>query len=294
LSKRSSHFKIGTEAASTLLLMAGVPVFVKFTIAGPLSIGLFRLSVATILFVVFFVRTDIIDQLKKRMIFPLALIGTLFAVHWITYFLGIKMATASIGLLGISTYGIHLIFIGWVIKGIKPTLYDLLALILAITGTILIVPEFSFSNEVTLGLIVAIFSGFCFATLPVLHQHYDFIPERLRVLGQFFFAWCVFVFLLPWTSWQLDVVDWWALIYLAIPGTFIAHTLWVRVTTKISTTVTSLIFYLIIPLTMIISYLWVDEPMPIQKIAGACLVVLGNIVSLSAKLFINRQKSSSA
>lgn len=273
------------EAASTLLLMAGVPVFVKFTTAGPLTIGVFRLSIATVLFIFFFMRSSAKGRFTKKMIFPLALIGGLFAIHWITYFLGIKMATASIGLLGISTYGIHLIFIGWIVKGIRPTIYDLLALALAMMGTALIIPEFSFSNDVTLGVSIAIFSGFCFATLPVLHQHYNFIPERWRVFGQFFFAWCVFMFLLPLTSWQLESVDWWALLYLAIPGTFIAHTLWVRVTTKISTTITSLIFYLIIPMTMVISHFWLGEPMPGVKIAGAGLVVLGNLISMTSKIY---------
>ena len=70
--------------------------------------------------------------------------------------MGIKMATASIGLLGISTYGIHLIIIGWVMKGTKPTIFDIVALILAIAGTTLIIPEFSFTNDVTLGIVIAI------------------------------------------------------------------------------------------------------------------------------------------
>ena len=284
MSENSRDFRVGLEAAIALSLMAAVPVFVKFTSATPFTIGFFRLSIATALFVFFLLPGRSENRLTKRMVFPLFLIGVLFSIHWITYFLGIKMATASIGLLGISTYGIHLIFIGWIVRGTKPNVFDFLALMLAIAGTVLIIPEFSFTNDVTLGLAVAIFSGFCFATLPVLHQHYGFIPERLRVFGQFFFAWCVFMFLLPWTNWKLQAFDWWALLYLAIPGTFIAHSLWVRVTTKLSTTVTSLIFYLLIPLTMFISHYWLGEPMPLIKVSGAAMVVLGNVISMTARM----------
>lgn len=264
--------------------MAGVPVFIKFTSANPLTIGLFRLSVATILISLFFIPFKNDRPLNTSMIFPLIAIGILFAVHWVTYFLSIKKATASIGILGMSTYGIHLIFLGWVIRKNKPGIFDLLALILAILGTYLIVPEFSFSNKATIGLLLGIISGFCFALLPILHQKYHFIPDRIRIFGQFFFAWIVFMFLIPLTNWQLESSDWWALLYLAIPGTFIAHSLWVRVTTRVSTTVSSLIFYLIIPMTMLISYFWLKEPMPAPKIIGALLVVVGNLLSISRRL----------
>lgn len=264
--------------------MAGVPVFIKFTSANPLTIGLFRLSVATILISLFFIPFKNNRPLNRSMIFPLIAIGILFAVHWVTYFLSIKKATASIGILGMSTYGIHLIFLGWAIRKDKPGIFDFLALALAILGTYLIVPEFSFSNKATIGLLLGIISGFCFALLPILHQKYHFIPDRIRIFGQFFFAWIVFMFLIPWTNWQLESSDWWALLYLAIPGTFIAHSLWVRVTTRVSTTVSSLIFYLIIPMTMLISYFWLKEAMPAPKIIGALLVVVGNLLSISRRL----------
>jgi len=189
------------------------------------------------------------------------------------------MATASIGLLGISTYGIHLIFLGWIFKKTKPSLFDLIALCVAIYGTYLVVPDFSLVDSSTIGILLGILSGLCFAALPILHQQFHFITDRLRIFGQFFFAWIVFMFLFPWTAWKLQAVDWWSLLYLAIPGTFIAHSLWVRVTTRVSTIITSLIFYLIIPLTMVISHFWLKEPMPLPKILGAFLVVSGNLIS---------------
>ena len=284
LNSKEEKFQIGIEAAITLILMAGVPVCIKFTSANPLTIGLFRLGVATALIAIFLRPRKTDRPLSKSMIIPLIVIGILFSTHWITYFLSIKKATASIGILGMSTYGIHLIFLGWVIRKNKPRIFDFIALALALVGTYFIVPEFSLSNNATIGILLAIFSGFCFALLPVLHQHYRFIPERIRIFGQFFFALMVFLFFIPLTDWNLQTVDWWALLYLAIPGTFIAHSLWVRVTTRISTTITSLIFYLIIPMTMMISHFWLDEPMPFEKIAGALLIVSGNVISMVGKV----------
>ena len=272
------------EAVVSLVLMAGVPVFIKFTSATPLTIGLFRLSAATVLFTLFFSPTKSVRPFTKTMILPLFLIGLFFAIHWITYFLSIKKSTASIGLLGMSTYGIHLIFLGWAFRNHRPRVLDFVGLILALAGTFFIIPEFSIDNTVTAGILLGILSGFCFALLPVLHQQYSFIPERFRVFGQFFFAWLLFMFFIPYTEWSLQPVDWWALLYLAIPGTFIAHTLWVRVTTRLSTTISSIIFYLIIPMTMVISHFWLKEAMPFDKIIGALLIVLGNVFSISGRI----------
>lgn len=287
------NFRIGIEAAITLMLMSLVPVCIKFTSANPYTIAVFRLGIATALIIIFLRPGSFLIFLNKKSLFPLALIGFLFALHWITYFISIKKATASIGILGMSTYGIHLIFLGWAFRKHKPDWHDFLALMLASVGTYFIVPEFSLSNDTTVGILLAVFSGFCFALLPVLHQQHAAIPERGRILGQFLFALLTFSFFMPLTSWgQLQQVDWWALIYLAVAGTFVAHSLWVRVTTRLSTTVSSLIFYLIIPMTMAISHFWLGEPMPFDKVLGAFLIIAGNIVSFTGKFAMKRKPVS--
>ncbi|NJN24891.1 MAG: EamA family transporter [Cyclobacteriaceae bacterium] len=276
--------KTRIEAAITLVLMAAVPVVIKFTAANTITIGLFRLSLAAFLILLFLKPQRHIREIGKSMILPLVSIGVLFAMHWLTYFWSIKLATASIGILGMSSYGIHLIFLGWTIRHQKPGLYDFIALTVAILGTYFIVPEFSLSNNTTLGLLLGIFSGLCFAILPILHQQYQYIHEPLRIFSQFIFALLVFVFFIPWSNWHIQEVDWWALLYLAVFGTFIAHTLWVRVTTRLSTLVSSLIFYLIVPMTMVLSHFWLGETMPLEKVIGASLIVSGNVLSFYGRL----------
>jgi drug/metabolite transporter (DMT)-like permease len=294
VSDPQGNFRVGAEAAITLLLMSLVPVFIKLTSATPVTIAIFRLSLATLLFAIFLRPKSFSGLLNRKVLLPLFFIGFLFALHWITYFLSIKKATASIGILGMSTYGIHLIFLGWGIRKHKPGVFDFVALLLAVAGTYSIVPEFSLTNNITIGILLGVISGFCFALLPILHQQYKAIPERARILGQFLFALIAFSFFTPLTNWKLESVDWWALLYLAVAGTFIAHSLWVRVTTQLSTTISSLIFYLIIPMTMVISHFWLDEPMPFHKILGAFLIVSGNAISFLGRLRLQKTPESSA
>lgn len=278
MKERYNKTAISLEAGLSLILMAGVPVFIKFTSANPYTIGIFRLSIATLLILLLVKPAKHFLDLSYKKTRNLALIGIIFSVHWLTYFFSIKMATASIGMLGASTYGIHLIFLGWIIQKNRPSVYDIIAIALALTGTYLIIPELSLSNNITAGLLLAVLSGFCFALLPVIHQKNQHLPESLRTFGQFFFALVVFVFFIPATKWQFNTSDWLSLLYLAVLGTFIAHTLWIRVTTQLPTTITSIIFYLIIPITMLISHYWLGEDMGVSKVSGATLVVTGNLL----------------
>ena len=178
-----SNFGIGAEAAISLMFMAGVPVCIKFTSADTFTIAVFRLTLAIVLILVFLFpfKKVVFDH---KFLLPLALIGAVFAIHWYTYFTSIKMSTASIGILGTSTYGIHLIFLGWIFQGDKPGIFDFFALGLALAGTYLVIPEVSLSNNITSGLLVASLSGFCFALLPILHQRNRHLPDRLRTFGR--------------------------------------------------------------------------------------------------------------
>jgi drug/metabolite transporter (DMT)-like permease len=69
-----------------------------------------------------------------------------------------------------------------------------------------------------------------------------------------------------------------------------AHTLWINVTTKLNTTVTSLIFYIIIPVTMTVSYFWLDEEMKFNKLLGALMIVTANIIGILSRFYTRRNK----
>jgi drug/metabolite transporter (DMT)-like permease len=213
----------------------------------------------------------------------LFLIGTIFSVHWITYFFSIKTATASIGILGASTYGIHLIFLGWIFLKTRPGWLDGLAVVIAFAGTYIIIPEFTLTNDITVGLFLSIISGLFFAFLPILHQKNQHMSNNIRSFGQYVFALPLFFVFAGQFEFSWEPADIYSLLYLGIFGTFLAHSFWINVTTKLPTTFTSLIFYIVIPFTMVLSYFWLDEPMNPEKIAGAFLIILANMIGITGR-----------
>ena len=271
------------EAGLTLLLMAAVPIFIKFTQANAYTIGVFRLSVAAVLAFILFGVVRHLRSMGRRHWWVLVATGLVFGLHWLLYFISIKKATPSIAILGMSSYGIHLIFLGWAFRGQVPTVFDGLAVLVAVLGIYLLVPVFSFESNITLGLFLGIVSGFFFALLPVIHQRNADLPNGVRSFGQYTFALLVFLPMAGQTEWQLRWADWGGLLYLAIAGTFVAHSLWVRVTTRLPTTTSSLIFYLTVPMTMVMSYFFLGEQFTPSRLGGAACIIAANCLGLLSR-----------
>jgi drug/metabolite transporter (DMT)-like permease len=263
--------------------MAGVPVLIKFTSVNPVTIGIIRLVIATVLMSLLILIKKHPIPLSKRNLANLLLIGLIFSMHWITYFFSIKISTASIGILGASTYGIHLIILGWIFLKTRPSWMDGVAILVAFAGTYIIIPELTLSNEITAGLLLSILSGLLFAFLPILHQKNKHLSNNIRSLGQYLFALPLFLVFINHFEWSWRPADLYSLLYLGIFGTFLAHSFWINVTTKLPTTFTSLIFYVVIPFTMFLSYIWLDEKMGLDKMTGALLIILANVIGILRK-----------
>lgn len=120
-----------------------------------------------------------------------------------------------------------------------------------------------------------VWSGY--AILPFVQQRHQHIDSMTRAFGQYAFAMLVFLIFTSETNWDLTQVDW---IYLAILGvicTVVAHTLWLRATTMLPPTNSSLIFYLGSPIAMVTSYIFLNEEMSSNKVLGACLIISANV-----------------
>lgn len=269
------------ETLIPILLFGCIPVTVKTIAANPYTIGIFRLGVAT-LFVALFVR--IRGQLRRvsaRDLARLAVIGVIFFGHWITLFFAIKASSASIAAIGQSTYGIDLLILGAIFAGERVRATDAIAVAVAALGAILVIPTLDLGNDVTLGMALASLSALLYAALPLLHQRWAHIPDMTRTLGQFAFALACFLVFIGRADWNLAARDWAGLLFLAIGVTVIGHSLWVRVTTRFSSRVTSIIYYANIPIAVLLGVLLLDEPLTARAIAGGTMIIAGSIFGLA-------------
>ena len=175
------------EGLLAIIIFSFVPLAIKLTTASPLTICLFRLFVTVITLGLFW-RKKI--QFKSFLTldtdnWKLWLIGFVFFFHWLSYAYGVKLGGPSIGVLGLSTYGIQLVLAGAFFLGHQVTRKDIFCLSLSMLGIFLIVPSWNFKNTSTQGLVLSLASATCFAIMPIIHRKTQMFTIETRIFAQF-------------------------------------------------------------------------------------------------------------
>ena len=271
------------QALTAILLFACIPVVVKSVSANPFTIGIFRLAVTTVVLGGVMAFRGQLRRVSPGDLLRLAVIGLLFFGHWITLFIAIKASTASIVAIGQSTYGVDLLLLGVLFTRERIHASDVVAVVLAAIGAVLVIPKFELRNQIAFGMLLACVSAFLYATLPLLHQRWSHLSDSTRAFGQFGFALLFFLCFAGKTEWRLGARDWAGLLFLAIGVTLIGHSLWVRVTTRIPPQVTSIIYYGNIPIAVLLGVVLLHEPFTLRTAAGAALIIGGSVYGLARR-----------
>ena len=279
------------DAAMAIIIFAFVPVAVKFTNANPFTIGLFRLVVATGLIGLVYRKKiewrSLFSINERKSVWKLIVIGMAFIGHWLTYTFSIKVSGPSICVLGMATYGVQLIFYGSLFLGYHVRAKNIICLLFILVGVALVIPSWDFSNNTTLGLMLALISASFYAIIPIMLQKSHEFSQETRIFSQFGVAMIGYLFFIGKTEWaSLAANDWWALLFLAVLGTFIAHSLWTRVTSRIPTTTSGVIYYLITPAAMMLSHFMLGEELTFKQQIGGLIILVAallNTVKLPGK-----------
>lgn len=270
-------YKTVLLAIFTVLLMSLVPVLVKAISANEITIGIVRLAIGA-------AGIAVLARMKHQALFVkanlkwLALLGLIFAGHWYTYFTGLKLSTASLGAIGVCTFGVHLLFLNRIFFKEAIGRVDVLAIILAILGVWLATPDSNITPDQYIGFLTAILSGFLYACLPIINRKATHLSTEQKAFGQFGFGLLFFIGFFPFGNWQLSALDWGGLVFLGLVCTLVAHTLWIKVSTELPNSITATVYYFYVPVAMLQSWLFLDEQLTWQKLTGAALIIAANIM----------------
>ncbi len=260
-------------AIVSVLMQSAVPVLVKSTEANEYAIGSFRLAIAIAGITPLVLMRGHLFALNRRQWLQLVLIGTTFGAHWLLYFFSIKLATAAIAALTITTYSVQYLILAWIFNGERVAPFEWLAIAVCFAGALVVSPGFSLENTVSLGIGIGLLSALCYASLPLLHQRAHGIGTLERTWGQFFFALIIFLPLLGEANWSgLVAPDYYKLIALGVVCTLFAHGLWVKTTTELPALYSSMIYYLYLPGALIGSAVFLQEPITGRKLLGISMV----------------------
>jgi len=99
-------------------------------------------------------------------------LGLIMAVHWVTYFASMQYATVSVGIIALFTFPVITVLLEQFFEKIRICWQDVVSALVVLLGIWLIVPSTSLSNDVTLGVIVGVFSAFLYAIRNLMHRRY--------------------------------------------------------------------------------------------------------------------------
>jgi drug/metabolite transporter (DMT)-like permease len=271
------------KVALTLFLMGTIPLLIRMAGAESFTIGIVRLFWGLgLTLLVFYRRVEFFrlfrpEKAGERL--TLVLIGLFFGAHWYTYFESIQRSSATLGILALNTYGIHVTWLGAIFLARKPSLIDWIAVLIAALGVWISLPTQGDARALG-GFALGILSGLFYAALPLLHKRIEHVNPSTRGTSQFFFAALLFLPFAPTQDWNLTPRTWLVLSALGIFCTFVAHNLWISITTKVEPRTSGLLYYLAVPITMSLEALLLGRPPTPNQLVGALFIIGGNVLVL--------------
>lgn len=253
----------GTALFSKLIDLSAVDIITYRT----LICGLILLAIACAL------KHPIIIRHRPHFLL-LLLCSLLFTVHWAAYFHAMKVSSVAVGIVSMFTFPVITVFLEPLFTRHRLALDDVLMGGCVLLGVGLMVPEFSFTNQITTGVCFGLLSAFAVAFRNIL------VAKHLASYSPFtimtYHALVSFAALLPLTQvsvGDISLQEWGLLILLGSIFTAIPHTQKVYGLLHASAKSVSMIVSLQVVYASILAYLILSETVSLETvIGGSCIL----------------------
>lgn len=214
--------------------------------------------------------------------------GAILALHWVTFFISVKVGGIAIATLGFASFPAFITLIEWGLLRETVTRAEWVRLWLVSLGLLLITPSFELSNLGTEGLLWGLLSGASFGVLAVLNRRYLSEVNAFAVAGLQNAV--VFLVMSPWvvtSLGQISVTNWLWVAALGVLCTGLAHLLFVSSLRHLPARSAGLVVALE-PIYAIAFAWWFfsQEPSP-RTLLGAAVIIL---TILSASLALQKAR----
>jgi len=217
----------------------------------------------------------------------LAINGVILAVHWVAFFLAVKIASVAIALLGYATFPLFVLLFERVPHPSALRARDIAIAALAVVGLVALVPEFSFASGALQGVVLGIASGLTFAWLAVRSRALvaATAPTRIALWQNAFAALCLApIVLLFDRGASFDASDIALVLVLGVVCTGIAHTLFIASMQRLSAHTASVVAALEPVYGIVLAATLLHDVPGARTIVGAVLIV-------AAALFASRRSA---
>lgn len=202
------------------------------------------------------------------------LLGVLLALHWVTYFHAMQISSIAVGVIALYTFPIMTVFLEPLFHGEQPHIKDIISALVVLFGVYLLVPEFSFNNQTTQGILWGVLSALFFALRNIIQGHYFKGYSARHSL--FYQTLVTFIVLLPFSFEVIPTVtqtQWGQLIVLGLFFTALPHTLFAFSLLNLKAKTVSLVACVQVVYATIFAALLLEEWPQLSTIMGGAIVV---------------------
>ncbi|AKQ56253.1 DMT family transporter [Bordetella hinzii] len=242
--------------------------------AAVITLGRALFAVASLAFFARIQRRPLLGMLTPAQLFVLVVAGALLALHWVTFFISVKVGGIAIATLGFASFPAFITLFEGLLFREKVRTAEWLVLALVTAGLVLVTPSFDFADQGTVGLAWGLLSGLSFALLALTNRRAASGMDPMQVA-----CWqnaIVSLIVLPFAVDQLPAlaaVDWLWVALLGVFCTGLSHYLFVSSLTRLNARSAGLVIAL--EPVYAIGFAWVlfaQEP-SLRMLAGAALIV---------------------
>ncbi|MDT0593261.1 DMT family transporter [Glaciecola petra] len=157
----------------TVMLLGGTALFSKLIPLTAVDITFGRsLPAFILLFIIVKLSGESLKLNSTKDYFIGVGLGIIMAVHWVTYFASMQYASVSVGIIALFTFPVITVLLEPLFEKIRIRWQDITSTLVVLVGIWLIVPSTSLSDEVTLGVLIGVFSAFLYAIRNLMHRKY--------------------------------------------------------------------------------------------------------------------------
>jgi drug/metabolite transporter (DMT)-like permease len=214
--------------------------------------------------------------------------GIVLALHWVTFFISVKVGGIAIATLGFASFPAFITLIEWGLLREAVTRAEWIRLWLVSLGLLLITPSFELSNLGTEGLLWGLLSGASFGVLAVLNRRYLSGVNAFAVAGLQNAV--VFLVMSPWvvgSLLQISLANWLWVAALGVLCTGLAHLLFVSSLRHLPARSAGLVVALEPIYAIAFAWWFFSQEPSLRTLLGAALIIL---TILSASLALQKAR----
>lgn len=270
---KSLHGLFSIHIAVALFGVAGV--FGKLLTIAPALIVFGRTFFACLALLIVLPLLKVDFRLKNgRDVVGVILMGAILAVHWVTFFHSIQISTVAIGLLTFSTFPLFVTFLEPLFFKERLRAIDILVCLFVFLGLVLVIPDFDFTNNLTLGACWGVVSGVTFALLSILNR--TFVTTYSALTIAFYQNMIASLILLPFvreTVLATTAYDLKLLVLLGVVFTALAHSLFIRGMLHVKAQLASVIACLEPVYGIVLAMVLLKETPAARELIGGCIII---------------------